>query len=153
MGKVTREQFYAAAINLVGTPYIYGGRGIIENEPGVDCSGLVALAFWNAGMKEAGKKMAGLSTQGMMTSLPGPVVGDSGPLLAFYGDLKNYPMKATHVVICLALEGPVLSASGGSPEVDTLPEAHERDAKVKAWASVYYRKDFLCWRSLREFFK
>lgn len=44
MSRISREQFLAAAINLIGTPYIYGGRGAVESEPGVDCSGLVALA-------------------------------------------------------------------------------------------------------------
>lgn len=150
MARVSREQFLAAAINLIGTPYIYGGRGAVENEPGVDCSGLVALAFWNAGDKETAKKLAALSAQGMWTSLDGGIGGDLSRIadLAFYGP----PEKASHVVICFSERGPVISASGGSPFIDTVKEAQDAGAKVRAWATPKYRADFLGFRSLARFY-
>jgi cell wall-associated NlpC family hydrolase len=163
MPRVTREQFLAAAINLVGTPYIYGGRGAIENEAGVDCSGLVALAFWNAGDRETGGLFAAMSAQGMMVAGGDPLPHDpktgrsrSEVDLAFYGITRpDGSAHASHVVITLQRdgEGPVLSASGGSSEVDTLQEAHEKDAKVKAFASPGYRKDLIGFRSLSKYFK
>jgi cell wall-associated NlpC family hydrolase len=163
MPRVTREQFIAAAINLVGTPYIYGGRGAIENEPGVDCSGLVALAFWDAGDRETGRLFAAMSAQGMMVSGGDPLPHDPGTGgsrlevdLAFYGTVRpDGGAHASHVVITLQRdgEGPVLSASGGSSEVDTLREAHEKDAKVRAFSSPDYRKDLIGLRSLSRYFK
>lgn len=153
MPRVTREQFLAAAINLIGTPYIYGGRGEVEGELGVDCSGLVALAFWKAGDRETAWQLAALSAHGMFTALPvwepGELYKVLTPDLAFYGP----PARATHVVILTSETGPVLSASGGSSEVDTLEEAHEKDAKVKAFPNVAYRTGCLGFRSLSKFFK
>lgn len=156
MSRVTREQFLAAAMNLIGTPYIYGGRGAIENEPGVDCSGLVALSFWNAGDKETARQLAALSAQGMWSTLPPckmpPEMGD----LAFYGlPQQEYKgkWKVTHVVVMTSKTGPIISASGGSSEVDTLQEAHEKDAKVKAFPNVAYRSGCLGFRSLAKYFK
>lgn len=148
MARISREQFLAAAINLIGTPYIYGGRGAVENEPGVDCSGLVALAFWNAGDKETARYFAGLSARGLYAETD-EVHGLSRVTdLAFYGP----PEKASHVVICLSERGPVISASGGSPFIDTVKEAQEAGAKVRAWATPKYRGDFLGFRSLARFY-
>lgn len=44
---VARQRILNAAERLIGTPYVLGG----ESPGGVDCSGLVQYAYWQAGIR------------------------------------------------------------------------------------------------------
>jgi cell wall-associated NlpC family hydrolase len=111
-------------LNLIGTPYVYGGRDRV----GVDCWGLVALALYEAG----GQKLYHWWTDAAWENLT-PV----DPAKAVPGDLVFYP---GHVVV-LAGGGCVVSASYGTRHIRTPEQAMARNppARVVAWPTVHYR--------------
>jgi len=123
-----RAAFLAHLLRLMGVPYIYGGR----NTNGVDCWGLIALAY-----KEAGGSVrliawwtdVAWNTLGKLDSEAELQPGD----LAFYGGAG--PKDVAHVMVCLS-NGLVMGASGGDSTTKTIPEALRVGAKVKVFESL-----------------
>ena len=150
------------ALKLVGTPYIWAGKGdycvrkvdgVDTVRPissagcdlGLDCSGLVTLAVKRAG----GPDLRGFwGAQAMWTALP-LLDEDAGEdedwfSLALYGTGK----KATHVAIVLTpgARSLILEAGGGDSRTLTMADAMRAGAFVRV--AFETRKDFLGYRSL-----
>lgn len=135
-----RAAFIARAMNLVGVPYLWGGK----THQGIDCSGLVTLALWECG---ACDWRLTHHTDRMWMELPAttsPLPGD----LVFYGG--SGPLDVSHVMVWLP-PGVVFGASGGDSGTRSLAEAMRRGAKVRAYDRVVYRTDIRGMRSLSSF--
>ncbi len=133
---VTRAKFLKCALEMMGTPYIYGGR----SRDGLDCSGLVVVA-----LKEAGGPdwTSGWWTDRFYNELV-PTIAPKPGDLCLYGA----PNDPSHVMIWLGTEGLVLGASGGNSSTTTLMAAAKARAEVKVKENYKYRPDFIGFRSL-----
>ena len=131
--KEQREIFLKIIWSMLNTPYIYGG---FQPEHGIDCSGMVvegcravakikpkedfnAQGFWD------------LWSPNFQVDKPLP-----GALAFWFNELGH----CYHVAVCIS-ENFCMTADGGSSEVDTLPEATAKDARVKI-RHVNHRKTF-----------
>lgn len=146
--KPTRAKFLKRGLELMGTPYVWGGR----SNAGVDCWGFVALLLRDTSGGELGFEKWWTDKAWMeLTSTGSARPGD----LAFYGG--NGPEDVDHVMIVLhppggALpDGMVFGASGGDRHCLTPEDAAERSACVKPFLSVRYRGDFRGYRSMSSF--
>jgi cell wall-associated NlpC family hydrolase len=72
---VPRLRAYRWAVTQKGHPYVWGGTG-----PGYDCSGLVMMAYWHAGIRLPRTTFEMLASP-MLVRVIHPRMGD----LAFYG--------------------------------------------------------------------
>lgn len=132
-----RTTYVSNVLNLIKTPYIWGGR----DKMGVDCWGLPALALYLSG----GPKLFDWWTDRAFAQLPttdGPQIGD----LCFYGVDAANPMNVDHVTVWMG--GAVVGASGGGSAVTTLAVAQAKGAMVKAIDSYLYRSGFRGFRSM-----
>lgn len=156
------ELVVEAALQQLGVPYIWAGRGDYavrdmqdgrgpRNVPmgaaagcerGLDCSGLVTFSIWKAG----GPDLRGWwGADALWRALP-DIDTDEGEeddwfALCFYGTKT----KATHVAIELG-RNLVCEASGGDSSTLTLTDALKRGAFVRM--GFDQRRDFLGSRSL-----
>lgn len=149
------ERAVEIALQQVGTPYIWAGRGDYavrdgKNVPinalgcdrGFDCSGLVTWATWKAG----GPDLRGWwNANELWKALP-DLDDDAGEeddwfALAFYGARG----VATHVAIKLG-RGLVLEAATGDSSTLTLTDAMKKGAFVRV--GFEKRADLLGYRSL-----
>ncbi len=97
-----RQRILATAERLIGTPYLLGG----ESPGGVDCSGLVQYAYWQAGIRVPRTTAAQLRAgQPQRRVLP-------GDLLFFHGG----DGAVSHVGI-YAGKGQMIHASSGTGRV------------------------------------
>jgi cell wall-associated NlpC family hydrolase len=155
------QLFIEAALNEVGCPYVWGGKGThlfdinkgLVNSPYFnvererdrvhvfDCSGLVTWAMLRAtGKDKRGQWNAQLMADGL-ERLHGPDF-PKFPHLKFYG---KAPDRITHVAIALgAIDGKfvVVEASGGDQSTRTLLDAEQQGAKVRV--GFERRLDFQC---------
>lgn len=128
---VRLEAFLQEALWLLGTPYIWGGK---TPEPGLDCSGLVTYALWQAGGPDLRQTHG---TERLLDELePVPVLTP--------GDLVCY---RRHVVIHIA-SGLVIGANGGNATTATVAAARQRGARVKLERRWDYRADVLGFRRI-----
>ena len=117
----TRRAFVKHCLELIHTPYIYGAR----SRDGVDCWGLIALAWDLAGGGATYFKWwtdVGWQKLEEVKGIPEP--GE----LAFYGGKGKHDVS--HVMVTL-WDGMLIGASGGDASTKTLLEAMKRGAKVK----------------------
>ena len=117
---VARVAFVRRALELVHTPYIYGGR----SPNGVDCWGIIALAWDLAGGTPGLFEWWTDVGWNKLEVVDKPEPGD----LAFYGGSK--PTDVSHVMVTL-WGGMLIGASGGDSKVKTVVEAYRRAARVK----------------------
>lgn len=140
--KPRRSHYLSNVLNLMGAPYVYGGR----SAEGLDCWGLVALALRQAG----GPNLYRWWTDHAWAQLPAVEGREALPGdLAFYARAGAEPGDVEHVVV-LAGHGTVVSASYGSSRITTpeLAAAASPPARVMAWPTVHYRAGFVGFRSL-----
>jgi cell wall-associated NlpC family hydrolase len=117
----TRKRFLKRALELAGTPYIWGGR----SKAGVDCWGLVAVAYSEAG----GADRSAWWTDVAWNTLPEVEPWSRKPGdLAFYGG-RN-PKDVDHVMIIL-WDDMLLGACGGGSRIKTPEDALAANARVK----------------------
>jgi hypothetical protein len=112
------------ALRLVGTPYVSGGDSV----DGVDCSGLVSLAFRRIALELPGS-VDRLYRLGSAALAPLHL----GDLLFFDTTEGRAPLRATHLGI-YAGDGRVVHAAS---------EGSRRGVIVSALADPYYRERFL----------
>jgi len=166
---VSREhQFIEVALQQVGAPYIWGGKGphlfdakrglvgnpFIGNDWGkppmlvFDCSGLITYALWKSGGAD---KRAHWNSQVMMEACPTYPAAESSrhvhhTHLRFYGkDAAN----VSHVAVGLGFIDNrvlVLEAAGGDHTTTTVLEAERRAARVRC--QFERRADLVATRSL-----
>jgi murein DD-endopeptidase len=118
-----RITFVKRCLELIHTPYIYGGR----SRDGVDCWGFIALAWEMAGGGETYFEWwtdVGWNKLEILRDMESPRPGD----LAFYGG--KGPSDVSHVMVCL-WGNMLIGASGGDSKTRTFLEAAKRGAKVK----------------------
>lgn len=115
---------YDLAIQLVGTPYKFGGGSPAE---GLDCSELVQILLHAGGADQPGDQTA----QGLFDHFAKPANHFSQDpqmgALAFYG--KDFT-KITHVAFCLDKKR-MIEAAGGDSTTTTLEQAIKRKAYVR----------------------
>ena len=102
---IERALILAAAQNALGTPYRLGGNG----PEGLDCSGLVEMAYRSAGIEVP------RTAHEQFRALPSVSRAQPGDLL-FFGDRR----KATHVGIYRG-SGQMIHAPGRGREVVSVP--------------------------------
>ena len=136
--KVRATVFLAEALKLMGTPYIWGGKGLT----GIDCSGAVTYAYWRAGGPDL-RAMHGSAR--LWEMLPEPDLAQ--PLrvghLVFYGPSH----RISHVMIHVAC-GIVVGACGGDRSTTSLARAAEQKARVDVKTTYHYRRDLRGFRML-----
>lgn len=118
-----RLTFVKRCLELVHTPYIYGGR----SKDGVDCWGFIAKAWEMAGGGETYFEWwtdVGWNKLTKLDALDAPRPGD----LAFYGGQKENDVE--HVMVCL-WGRMLIGASGGDSKTRTFVDAARKGAKVK----------------------
>lgn len=150
------ELFCDEALKLLGTPYIWGGKGPWAGRAGkqvpmleaahtgfgLDCSGLVTYCAMRVGAKDLRDTW---NSNRMWTVLPQPR-DDEDHWLTFFGDTDR--LIATHVAICLGNDF-YIDASGGDSKTLTVEDSLA--VKPKAIVRIYRgvrRSDFLGTRSL-----
>jgi cell wall-associated NlpC family hydrolase len=121
----TRALFLREAIQLMHTPYLWGGR----TKTGVDCWGMVALAYREAG---GSPRLLQWWTDVAWNTLEETKEPEQG-VLAFYGG--NGPKDVSHVMLCLC-DGLVMGGCGGDETTKTVIEAYRRRASVKVYDSL-----------------
>jgi len=132
-----RRRVVLAALGLQGRPYIYGGQ-LYRGNPGTDCSGLIADAFYLAGAEKLGR-----------------ILGDRWRAVTYFercptiqledgehpgpGDAWIYGAPVSHIAFHVGRvylppfggsEPLLLNASGGGPDVTTEAIASARRARV-----------------------
>lgn len=130
-----RTLFLARALSFIGTPYLWNGK----TPTGVDCSGLVTLALWEAGGPDWRATHDSERLYAVLPPVKSPLPGD----LAFYGR----PDDIDHVMVWLPL-GLVFGACGGGRTTTSVAEANRVQARVKVRESLHYRPDFQAFRSM-----
>lgn len=132
-----RTRFLKCALERLGIPYVFGGK----SNQGLDCSGLVTVALWEAGGPDW---RLNYNTDRLWAELPS--VGDPMPGdLAFYGGSSDSDVD--HVMVVGPL-GMVFGACGGDHTTTTVSEAQRRHACVQFREVVLYRSDFRGFRRL-----
>lgn len=126
----SRTEVCLAALGLQGLPYIFGGQ-LYAGNPGTDCSGLVADAFFRAGAEDLGRALGdGWTAHRLAMELPRVEAPMPGDLWCYLGAEGKYG----HVTLCLGqiydLPRLILNASGGGPDVTTVEIARKRRARV-----------------------
>lgn len=133
---VSRKDFLCTALELMGTPYIWGGKDPVR---GLDCSGLVTHALWLCGGPDWRWSHNSELLYDSLKETKEPQPGD----LAFYG--KG---RISHVMIALGALDIVFGASDGDSSTTSAKEAKRRDAEVETRPSHLYRSDFWGWRAM-----
>lgn len=137
-----RALFLRTVLEQVGAPYLWGGKGSVIAPYGLrafDCSGLVTYAYLKAGGPDWRLTH---NTDVMLAKLPAVEEPRAGTL-CLYGKGAD----ASHVMVYVA-EGVVVGASGGGSNTTSIGIAQDVGARVKVYASVNYRPDFLGYREL-----
>ena len=143
-----REYLMSLAINLINTPYVYGGNYPYE---GLDCSGFVNFVYRVFGLLPQGDRTAeGIyeyfnKNQDKRSFIHyAPSFRHS---LYMPGDLVFYgKSRITHITLFFGpynQEVSVIGASGGNKLCTNFDEARARDAKVKI-TPLHSRKDIVC---------
>lgn len=149
------DRFVAAALDVQGTPYIWGGKGVYAWSPvkpvamqehadcpvGFDCAGLVTYASLKAGGKDLTMTW---NAQTMFNFLPDAELNVRAHL-ALYG---KGPTVVSHVAIVLGDHKPLLllQAAGGDQTTINYTEAIKRGACVSLGFGG--RQDLLGFRSI-----
>lgn len=147
--KPTRAEYLRALVSLVGTPYIYAGRG----PTGVDCSGAIsrALRLSSGGTID----LDAWWTDKMWTTWP-PVIEPLPGDACFYG---GEGPDVSHVMVLLTPpgrgvpDGLVIGSSGGGRNCTTPEQALRLGAGVHAKPGVHYRDDFRGFRSMAAYLR
>lgn len=122
----TRRRFVKCALELVGTPYIYGGR----SPQGLDCWGFISLAYRMAGGRSYDSWWTDIAWQTLpRIEVAAVLPGDP----AFFGG--HGPDDVEHVMLALWDEM-LIGASGGTSKCRTLADAHRLNAKTKVVEDV-----------------
>jgi cell wall-associated NlpC family hydrolase len=150
-----RAECVSVAVGLLGTPYHWNGK---YPGTGLDCSGLVTWCLSSVGaipptaypdaapLKRAAYFRSFYNCDRLWDELEptdAPLAGD----LAFYLDAgsKKRGKRASHVMMCVG-DGSVIGASGGDSSTISAARAREQGAKVAAYSTHLYRKDFIGFR-------
>ncbi len=134
-----RNSFMVHALNLMGTPYVWGGK----SPAGIDCSGVVTLALHQSFGPDWRKTHW---TDKLWNELPVVPEMDALP-----GDLIFYGGKSAQDVAHVMVLGPLgiaFGASGGDSTCVSVQIARERGARVRAYDDVRYRPDLRGFRRL-----
>jgi cell wall-associated NlpC family hydrolase len=132
-------RFLKQALLMLGTPYLWGGRG----PRGADCWGMIAYAYKAAG----GADLCEWNTRSAWVELPEAKEPSPGAVACF-GHRDDG--SANHVMLCLPL-GMMIGATGGDKTVTNTIEAYRRRAQVTLWEPHEYprlAKDFRGYRLL-----
>jgi len=122
---VRLERFLWEALELVDCPYLWGGK----SREGIDCSGVVTYALWQAGGPDWRQTHASSTLLEVLQP-----VSDLVP-----GDIVCY---RRHVMVHVA-SGIVVGACDGDSKTTTLAIAKERGARVKLKQRYDYRNDIV----------
>lgn len=122
--------------------YCWGGSE--SPDTGLDCSGLVC---WAARQISTPLPLGRPNTDALWRDLiPVPAGEERAGQLAIYGT-GDVADPACHVMVRLA-DGRVAGMSRGGRATTSLALAKVHDARLRAYGSPLYRKDFLGWRRL-----
>ncbi len=125
---VKPQDFLAEVMRLHGRPYLWNGKG-----PGVDCSGVVTVAYREAGGPDWTRTHW---TDRLWMELP-KVVGKPAPAdLLLYGG--SAPNDVDHVMVHLG-DGVLIGACGGGRWCTSVELARSRDARVRLVQLDRYR--------------
>lgn len=136
MVRPLRSEFIRVSLELLNTPYIWGGK---DPEIGLDCSGLVTHVLWRLGGPDWRFTYNSARLYDELRTTEAPLPGD----LCFYGGGNGH---ISHVMVWLGVCGMVYGAAGGNSDVKTQADAWSRNAKVKLKTSHLYRPDFKGWK-------
>lgn len=142
-----RWAFVQRVRSFIGTPYLWGGKGpvcwmdgelVASPYFGLDCSGLVAVAWSASSWRLVGKPddhYRSRNTDAMWRELPEePAPGPDGPrdgALVFWRARKpTHDGDMEHVEVCMGWEWQTIGAIGGDSRVRTLDDALKRRACV-----------------------
>lgn len=143
MLSMMRRKFLKVGLELMNTPYIWGGK----DTTGVDCSGVVTFALFHTTGGRVDWRFSH-NTDLLWLKLP-PIVDPQPGDLAFYGGKDGDDVD--HVMVCLG-HGMVFGACGGRPDMKTAAQAAKWDARVKVKLShLYWESQFRGFRSLAPF--
>lgn len=137
-----RALFMRTVLENVGAPYVWGGKGAVVAPYGLrafDCSGLVTYAYLKAGGPDWRLTHNTDKLWAECKAVESPRAGT----LCLYGKAGD----PSHVMIWVA-EGVVVGASGGGSNTTSIGLAQDVGARVKVYASVHYRPDFIGYREL-----
>lgn len=149
----SRQRFLELAVEQLGCPYIWGGKGEFIDDPelearirGFDCSGLITWLLHSLGGPDWRATHNADLLYRSLPSIDVPAPGDP----AFYGPTGG---PAVHVVICVGNgKGTIIGANGGNSACTTIAKAEQRNARVKLDSrGPHYRHDFIGFRSLAQF--
>lgn len=146
----TRPHLLKIAVELVQTPYLWGGKGEMVYAPkgakiapyfGLDCSGFITYSVY----KLTGKDLRFTHNTDKMWQEWEEVSYEDvepGDCAMYGGDTEN---DVDHVMMVLCVIGDVIvvvgACSGDSKTIDR-KIAKDQDARVKVRASHLYRRDF-----------
>lgn len=156
-----RNAFVTYALEAIGSPYIWGGKGELREDPGsdryvrvFDCSGLVTWSLYQAtNFKIDWRK--DWNADRIWKALPHtdePELGD----LAFYGvpptDPQNPKTAVAHHVVIVCGGGLIVGANRGNSDCTSIAIARKHEARVQVNPlGVRYRRDFLGFGSLSQY--
>lgn len=149
----TRQRFLELAIDQLGCPYIWGGKGEhYEYAQGdvrfrvFDCSGLVTFCLHAAGGPDWRMDH---NADALYRMLPITVSAEPGDL-AFYGPVGG---PAIHVVIHVGNgKGAIIGSNGGSSDCTTIERSEEHRAGVRIDVrGPHYRRDYIGSRSMANY--
>lgn len=144
----SRALYLRRALDLMGKPYIYGGR----SRDGVDCSGVPILALYDASLGAIDlRKWWSDSLWAELAETTAPLPGD----LAFYGGTS--PIDVDHVMVVLVPPGGQVLTAGivfgavGGDRTTLVPDPDK--ASVRTKDAVHYAgcSKFRGFRSMRRF--
>ena len=129
----TMQLLYDWAMDLNGSPYVWGGQEAIDNEAEFDCSGLIVEGLRRFGLIVPSKD---LSAQGIYNTFKKYEVTD-GTLqfgdAVFFGTSKS---SITHIMMVMN-EKMLCGAQGGGKDTNSKAEAVQGDGYVRLMPANY----------------